>query len=157
MTRLQSGKRCMLGRTSPHGSSDKYRVKEAPRKDQLACSLDWARSSGGIASICAGCNGSSNQKVAPGPGLLLEVPILPPMISTNCLLIVSPRPVPPKRRRVVPSAWKKASKIRSRTASSTPIPVSMTVHYIDFPSEPCCREHLNTPLVVIFMIFCYSL
>ena len=48
--------------------------------------------------------GNSNQNVAPGCGELLNVPIWPPIISMICLLTVSPKPVPPKRRRLVPSA-----------------------------------------------------
>ena len=40
--------------------------------------------------------------------------------------IVRPRPVPPNRRVVDPSAWLKASKIVSCLSAGTPTPVSLT-------------------------------
>ncbi len=48
-------------------------------------------------------SGSSNQKVLPLPGVLFR-PIWPPIISTSCLDMVVPSPVPPYRRVVESSA-----------------------------------------------------
>ena len=52
----------------------------------------------------------------------------PPSRRAISRLIESPRPVPPKRRLVVPSACWKASKMRLRRSSAMPIPVSVTVN-----------------------------
>ncbi len=51
----------------------------------------------------------------------------PPISSTSWALIVSPRPVPPKRRLVDASAWTKAPKICHCCSGAMPMPVSVTV------------------------------
>jgi hypothetical protein len=51
---------------------------------------------------------------------------LPPISSTSCLLIVVPRPVPPKRRVIEASAWVNGSKIACRRSGAMPMPVSFT-------------------------------
>ena len=48
-----------------------------------------------------------NQNVEPCPSTL-RTPIFPPIISTSCLEIARPNPVPPYLRVVEPSAWVKA-------------------------------------------------
>ena len=60
---------------------------------------------GATASAIA-CSGTRNQKVEPLPSWLSR-PISPPIISTRRLQMLSPRPVPPKRRVVEPSTWVK--------------------------------------------------
>ena len=64
-----------------------------------------------------------NQKVEPLPGSL-STPISPPICSTSCLQIASPRPVPPYLRVVEPSACTKAWKSLSCASGGMPMPVS---------------------------------
>src|SRR5439155_2380610 len=66
-----------------------------------------------------------NQNVLPLP-TTLSTPMAPPIISTSRLEIASPRPVPPYRRVMDPSAWGNDWKNRSPTSGATPIPVSVT-------------------------------
>ena len=54
-------------------------------------------------AVCDLANGTVNQKVLPRFGSLSR-PISPPMSSTSCLQMLSPRPVPPYTRVVDPSA-----------------------------------------------------
>ena len=54
-------------------------------------------------------SGTVNQNVLPSPGLL-STPISPPISSTSRCEIASPRPVPPYRRVVEPSACVNGSK-----------------------------------------------
>ena len=65
-------------------------------------------------------------KVLPWPGAL-STQILPPIICRSWREIVSPKPVPPKRRVVEPSAWVKASKMRTCFSAVIPMPVSWTL------------------------------
>ena len=70
--------------------------------------------------------GSTSVKVLPAPGVLSSS-ISPPSSRASSREIDSPRPVPPNLRLVVPSAWRKASKIDLRAApSAMPMPVSRT-------------------------------
>ena len=68
---------------------------------------------------------SSNQNVLPTPGSLVDAD-LPPISSTSWRVMASPRPVPPKRRVIDPSACSKARNRRSSAAGSMPMPVSIT-------------------------------
>lgn len=54
------------------------------------------------------------------------MPIEPPISSTSCFEMESPRPVPPYRRVVEASAWVKRSKTRESGSGAMPIPVSST-------------------------------
>ena len=51
---------------------------------------------------------------------------LPPIMPTRRLLMLRPRPVPPKRRWSKMSAWVKASKISLSLSCGMPMPVSVT-------------------------------
>ena len=79
---------------------------------------------GGLA-ITAFSNGNRkvNQNVDPVAGRL-STPISPPMSSTNCLLMASPRPVPPNFRVVDASAWVKGWNKCDCSSLSMPMPVS---------------------------------
>ena len=57
----------------------------------------------------------------------LSTQIRPPISSTSRVEMASPRPVPPYRRVVEPSAWAKASKMRCCLSCGMPMPVSDTV------------------------------
>ena len=70
-------------------------------------------------------SGSENEKVLPLP-TSLSSSSFPFIRDTSWRLIVRPSPVPPKRRVVEPSAWRKASKMRARLSLGTPTPVSST-------------------------------
>ena len=74
-----------------------------------------------------GCAPSTtvNQKVLPTPGLL-STQIRPPMSSTSLAEIVRPRPEPPNRRVVEPSACSNGWKIVSSFSTGMPMPVSAT-------------------------------
>jgi len=67
----------------------------------------------------------SNENVLPTPGLLSTFS-RPPSSSTSRAEIVRPRPVPPKRRVVEPSACANGSKIARSLSAAMPIPVSST-------------------------------
>ena len=64
-----------------------------------------------------------NQKVEPTPSAD-STWIVPPIISTSCLLMARPRPVPPCLRVVEPSACENFSKMRACASSLMPRPVS---------------------------------
>ncbi|MNT28228.1 hypothetical protein D3C72_1638990 [compost metagenome] len=66
-----------------------------------------------------------NQKVLPRPGWLYT-PTLPPMSSTSCLLITSPRPLPPYLRVVDGSAWWKERNSCATSSCFMPMPRSCT-------------------------------
>ena len=64
-------------------------------------------------------------KLDPTPGVL-STQILPPIISTRRLLIVSPRPVPPNLRVILVSAWVNGRNSLSISFCDIPMPVSFT-------------------------------
>ena len=70
----------------------------------------------------------------------------PPSRRARSREIESPSPVPPYLRWVLPSAWRKASKIRSCWLSAMPMPVSCTAK----ATPPASRETRNetSPLSV---------
>ncbi len=73
------------------------------------------------------CSRTVKRKVEPFPSTL-STWICPPISSTSCLEMVRPRPVPPNRRVVEPSAWRNDSKIRGSCSGLMPMPVSFTAN-----------------------------
>ncbi len=71
-------------------------------------------------------SGNRNQKVDPRPSVL-STPISPPMSSTSRLEMDNPRPVPPNRRAVEPSACVKGWKSFFFAVSERPMPLSCTL------------------------------
>src|SRR5277367_4857451 len=84
-----------------------------------------------------GSTGTVKKKVVPEPGVLSSQ-IRPPIISTNRFEMVSPSPVPPYLRVVVPSACEKASNMCCCFEAGTPMPVSRT----EACTDPTHQEHL---------------
>src|ERR1039457_4488692 len=84
---------------------------------RVSSSLDALDRAEGISKIAV------NQNVEPSLTLLRN-PIFPPIISTNCLAIDSPRPVPPYLRVVDVSAWTNDENNAAPWAGRIPIPVS---------------------------------
>ena len=70
------------------------------------------RASGSTLSCAATGSSSSKLKVLPCPSVLASSSSLP-INRTSRVEMTSPRPVPPKRRVVLASAWVKASKMRA--------------------------------------------
>ena len=70
-----------------------------------------------------------------------------PIIFTSVSEMVSPRPVPPKRRVVEPSAWLNASKMVDCLSGAMPMPVSVTtkcslVQLSARASSRICEQHV---------------
>ena len=95
-----------------------------------------ARAGAGAASGTAGSAsgdggtsfcGSTRVKTLPSPGVLCTW-IDPPSSCARSREIDRPRPVPPYLRCVLPSAWRKASKISSCWCAGMPMPVSLTAN-----------------------------
>ena len=80
---------------------------------------------------------------------MLSTSTLPPSSRAKSLEIESPSPVPPYFRFVVPSAWRKGSKITSCCARLTPMPVSMTENK-SFPSASWETWSVTCPRSVNF-------
>ena len=74
-------------------------------------------------------------KVLPRPGVELTL-ISPPRSLASSRLMESPRPVPPKRRAVVPSACWNASKMIFCLSAAMPMPVSETVKATTASARP---------------------
>ena len=74
--------------------------------------------------------GSSTSKcmVLPRPSSLSTVRA-PPINATRRWLSTSPRPVPPKRRAIEPSAWVNGEKSRSWSSAEMPMPVSSIANF----------------------------
>ena len=90
----------------------------------------WCRVCGdvdveGLTAPAAFATRTVNQKVLPRAGSL-STSISPPISSMSRRQMTSPRPVPPKRRVVEPSAWLKGWKRRVHASGEIPIPVSRT-------------------------------
>ena len=83
------------------------------------------RTSDGRSALLPRSKGTTNVKALPSPGALLTSRV-PPMRLTILAAIDSPRPVPPKRREVEPSACVNASKMSACLSAGMPIPVSRT-------------------------------
>ena len=84
--------------------------------------------------------------VEPLPGVLSTV-TSPPSMVQKCLVMASPRPVPPKRRVVEASAWLKAWNSRPSCSSVIPMPVSDTRKPTrESPSRATVR--VSVPLLV---------
>ncbi len=91
-----------------------------------------AESRGATARGSAGCCGTSrigtmSVKTLPSPGTLCTVRV-PPRRCARSRDIDRPSPVPPYLRWVLPSAWRKASKIRACWWGGMPMPVSFTAN-----------------------------
>ena len=71
--------------------------------------------------------GSVSVKTLPSPGALCTV-MSPPSRRARSREIDRPRPVPPYLRCVLPSAWRKASKMTPAGAAAMPMPVSRTAN-----------------------------
>ena len=82
-------------------------------------------------------------KVLPRPGSL-STQMRPPMSSTSCEAMASPRPVPPWRRVMEPSTWTNAPKIISCFSRAMPIPVSLTVTCSATSSAASCSTPTRT-------------
>ena len=93
----------------------------------------WRRSAPTSCSAClrstgaesGGARGSSKARTDPRPSSLVAE-MVPPCSSTSSRARDRPIPVPPNRRVLELSTWWNRSKIRSRSASGMPIPVSWT-------------------------------
>ena len=72
--------------------------------------------------------GRNKVNVLPKPGALAVSRTSPPSKLAISRLIDKPRPVPPNRRLVVPSACWKASKITRCLSAEMPMPVSLTAN-----------------------------
>ena len=104
------------------------------------------------AGLRAFCSLTVNQNVEPSRGTL-STPISPPMSSTSCLLIASPRPVPPYRRVVEPSSWEKQSKIIDWLERLIPTPLSSTSNLISSDADDSLKTEnraTTSPLSVNF-------
>ena len=93
------------------------RIRIRKPRSRLPGALDTAASS----SI----KGRRIQKRLPRPSSL-STPIAPPIKRVSSREMVVPRPVPPKRRVVDSSAWRKRSKSCGSLSGGMPIPVSTT-------------------------------
>src|SRR5438034_2335983 len=94
------------------------------RAVSASCTLAACSASAGASATC---NGISNQKVLPVPGVLMT-PIAPPIASISRLEIASPKPVPPKRRLMLASPCENSLNSRPLAESGMPIPVSVTAN-----------------------------
>ncbi len=82
--------------------------------------------------------GTSNQNVEPSPSPLLN-PTSPPIMSASARVIARPRPDPPNRRAVEPSACVKRWNSEACAAAGMPTPVSCTSKRTRrAPSGPSC-------------------
>ena len=68
---------------------------------------------------------AEKRKVLPRPGAL-STPIRPPISSTSRAAMLSPSPLPSKRRAVDGSACSNGAKMRARSSGAMPMPVSLT-------------------------------
>ena len=84
-----------------------------------------AKAGGAAPADASRPNSRVNEKLLPTPGTLCTC-IVPPMSCTSLLLMVRPRPVPPKFRVVELSAWEKGLKMCSSLSAAMPTPVSRT-------------------------------
>ena len=84
-------------------------------------------STGEVFSFSAGiaASGRNNVNVLPSPSTLSSL-ISPPRRRASSRLIANPKPVPPYRRLVLPSACWNASKMVSCFSAGIPIPLSLT-------------------------------
>ncbi|MNN31324.1 hypothetical protein D3C81_1450110 [compost metagenome] len=106
------------------------------------------RSLAGSAAWRAGNKGSMTWNTLPC-GTLASAQMRPCIRVTSCLLMVVPRPVPPKRRVVEASACTKGSKMASRRSAAIPMPLSRTSKCSWPPSRRAAR--LTPPLAVNLM------
>ncbi|MNS89114.1 hypothetical protein D3C72_1231150 [compost metagenome] len=99
----------------------------------------------GTAGASATRRGRVRMKAAPPPGSLSQ-PRSPFIMAASSRLIASPRPEPPKRRVMSPSACSKRLNRRSRVSASKPMPVSCTTKRR--PCGPASTVRLTKPAAV---------
>ena len=69
--------------------------------------------------------------------------MVPPIISTSCLEIASPSPVPPYLRVVEASAWTKGENNAATWSGRIPIPVSVTAkRTVAVPPRSAFERHI---------------
>ncbi len=96
-------------------------------------------------SACAGSTMKVKVKVLPTLGMLTTL-MLPPMRSTSCLQIASPRPVPPKLRVVEASTWLNGLNRRPMRSAGMPMPVSRTATEISSRLSARARDSRLTTI-----------
>ena len=94
-------------------------------------------------------DGSSIQNVLPTPSSL-STPMLPPIISTSCLVMVSPIPVPSTEPNSAPSLLNGA-KISASRSFGIPIPASMMLS-LTLSSDVCLHAALTLPPFWLYFI-----
>src|SRR6202163_35543 len=70
-------------------------------------------------------SGTAKKNVQPLP-ISLSIQMRPPCISTNFLVMLRPRPVPPNSRVTVASTWRNSANTFSSSSFGMPMPVSET-------------------------------
>ena len=95
----------------------------------VTASVEIAAACGSTALRLIRSAGNSMVKVDPLPGSL-STRMVPRIISQKCLVMVNPRPVPPNRRVVEPSAWLNAWNNLLICSAVIPMPVSVTAKVI---------------------------
>ena len=112
-------------------------------------------------SRLARSTGTRNQKREPRSASLSK-PISPAIRSTSCLEIARPRPVPPKRLAMEPSAWVNDWKISLFFSAGTPMPESVTESWsqvvpsaLSWPEGACVvvTRTITSPRSVNFTAF----
>ena len=96
-------------------------------------------------SACASASprATVNMKALPLPASL-STRIVPPIISTSCLEMASPSPVPPNSRVVDVSAWEKDSNSRLCCSGVMPMPLSRTENSRVALSPACSTSPTET-------------
>ena len=114
-------------------SSIPSRIRRLVRLSSTTRTFTSRKSSGGatVPTLISFASAAPSRKVKwnwlPRP-TSLSTHILPPIICTRRVEMVSPNPVPPYFRVVEVSAWENGLKINSRLSSGIPTPVSATVN-----------------------------
>ncbi|MOA29280.1 hypothetical protein D3C78_1502850 [compost metagenome] len=85
----------------------------------------------------------SSEATVPLPGSL-SIATTPPISSDRRRQMVSPRPVPPKRRAVLLSAWVNGSNSRASCWRSMPMPVSATSKRSHCSLALLCRQRTRS-------------
>src|SRR5262249_200747 len=95
-------------------------------------------------------SGTAKKNVLPLP-VSLSTHTRPPCISTNFLVMLKPRPVPPNSRVTVVSTWRNSAKTLSSSSFGIPMPVSET---LNTSSSPRSSAPISTrPFLVNLIAF----
>ncbi len=97
------------------------------------------RRRGWLLALLTWNSGSRSWKVAPCPGPSLAADTVPACNSVSCCTMARPRPNPPWRRVVVPSAWLKRLNRCLRNSGAIPSPSSLTCT----TKQSCSRHRLT--------------